>query len=284
MKAVAEDAGGINIDEERPLSHVMRDYTAFTEGDVIFAKITPRMENGKIAVIPKLKHHIAYGSTEFHVLKATGLVNPYWLASYLSQVSVRRSAKRDMTGSAGQLRVPTIWFSTCEIPIPPLPEQERIIPLLQRHLAELDIAMKKLERIKTKLKRYRASVLQAAVEGRLTAEWRKQNPPSETGAELLERLLKERRAKWEENQLKKYAEQGRTPPRNWKEKYPEPVKPNTTELPELPEGWTYCAGQQICELITKGTTPAASKLLKDEGGVRFLKVYNLTTSGALNYT
>lgn len=170
-----------------------------------------------------------------------------------------------------------------KMPLAPVNEQARILQKIEEQISRLDFAISGLNRIKTNLKRYRASVLQAAVEGRLTAEWRKDNLPSETGAELLVRLLKERRAKWEENQLKKYAQQGKTPPKDWKEKYPEPVKPDTTGLPELPEGWAYCAGQQICELITKGTTPAASKLLNGEGNVRFLKVYNLTTSGALNY-
>jgi type I restriction enzyme S subunit len=98
MKAVVENFGGINIDDIQPLSRVIRGYTAFLEGDVIFAKITLCMENGKIAVIPSLKNHIGYGSTEFHVLKGTGLSYPYWLAYYLSQRSIRLLAKRNMTG------------------------------------------------------------------------------------------------------------------------------------------------------------------------------------------
>jgi type I restriction enzyme S subunit len=129
--------------------------------------------------------------------------------------------------------------------LPPRKEQSRIVNSIDSLLFEIESATARLHRIKSNLKRYRASVLQAAVEGRLTAEWRKQNPPSETGAELLARILEERRAKWEENQLKKYAEQGRTPPRNWKEKYPEPVKPDITGLPELPEGWVWASADQL---------------------------------------
>lgn len=136
-------------------------------------------------------------------------------------------------------------YSTILAPLPPYPEQVRIAKVIDAQVKKLDSAIIGLERIKSNLKRYRASVLQAAVEGRLTAEWRKENPPSETGAELLARLLKERRAKWEENQLKKYAEQGKTPPKDWKEKYPEPVKPDTTGLPELPEGWVWASADQL---------------------------------------
>lgn len=146
-----------------------------------------------------------------------------------------------------------------KIPLAPVNEQARILQKIEEQISRLDFAISGLNRIKTNLKRYRASVLQAAVEGRLTAEWRRQNPPSESGAELLERLLKERRAKWEENQLKKYAEQGKTPPRNWKEKYQEPVKPDTTGLPELPEGWVWGTMDTIGE-ITGGLTKNQRRL------------------------
>ena len=143
--------------------------------------------------------------------------------------------------------------------LPPREEQSRIVNTLECLLLEVESATERLQRIKSNLKRYRASVLQAAVEGRLTAEWRKQNPPSVSGVELLERLLKERRAKWEENQLKKYAEQGKTPPRNWKEKYQEPVKPDTTGLPALPEGWVWGTMDTIGE-ITGGLTKNQRRL------------------------
>jgi type I restriction enzyme S subunit len=91
------------------------------------------------------------------------------------------------------------------------------------------------------LTQYRQSLLKAAVEGRLTAEFRaeraKRGEPLEPDAQLLERSVAERRRRWEEKQLAKLREQGKTPPKDWRDKYPEPVKPNTADLPELPEGW-----------------------------------------------
>lgn len=83
------------------------------------------------------------------------------------------------------------------------------------------------------------------------------NPPlikgdlraSETGAQLLERILKERRARWEEKQLARFKEQGKTPPKGWRDKYPEPVRPDTTNLPELPEGWVWASVDQVGEVF-----------------------------------
>jgi type I restriction enzyme S subunit len=77
------------------------------------------------------------------------------------------------------------------------------------------------------------------VEGALTAEWRQQHPPAETGAQLLQRILTERRARWEAKQLAKFQQQGKTPPKDWQKKYPEPVQPDTSGLPELPQGWVW---------------------------------------------
>ena len=67
----------------------------------------------------------------------------------------------------------------------------------------------------------------------------------ETGAQLLERILKQRRANWEARQLAKFQQQGKIPPKGWQDKYPEPVKPDTSELPELPEGWVWASIEQI---------------------------------------
>lgn len=105
--------------------------------------------------------------------------------------------------------------------------------------------MAALERVRANLRRYRAAVLKAAVEGRLTAAWRARNPPKETGQELLNRILKERRRKWEADQLAKFAAARKEPPKNWREKYVEPMPLDATGMPELPEGWCWARVQQI---------------------------------------
>ncbi len=71
MASVSGEFGGIDVSVTRPLKEVIKGYTAFREGDVLFAKITPCMENGKIAVVPELEHGVGFGSTEFHVLRSS---------------------------------------------------------------------------------------------------------------------------------------------------------------------------------------------------------------------
>ena len=118
--------------------------------------------------------------------------------------------------------------------LPPAAEQTRIVAKLEELLSDLDAGVAELKAAQKKLGQYRQSLLKAAVEGKLTAEWRSKNPPTETGAQLLERILVERRARWETRQLAKFKEQGKTPPKDWKSRYLEPQQPDTTDLPELP--------------------------------------------------
>ncbi len=104
----------------------------------------------------------------------------------------------------------------------------------------------------------------------------------ESGADLLARILTERRKRWEAKQLAKFADTGKAPPKDWQSKYVEPVTPDTTDLPALPEGWVWASAEQICDFITKGTTPP--KDIKDSGPkiVPFLRVTNLTANGELD--
>ena len=129
--------------------------------------------------------------------------------------------------------------------LPPAAEQSRIVAKLEELLSDLDAGVVELKAAQRKLAQYRQSLLKAAVEGSLTAEWRKQNAPAETGAQLLERILAERRARWEAQQLAKFEAQGKKPPKDWQRKYPEPVQPDTTDLPVLPEGWVWASVDQV---------------------------------------
>lgn len=277
MAAVTEDFGGLDVSQLRPLREVKKGYTYFSEGDVIFAKITPCMENGKGAVVPKLQHDHAFGSTEFHVLRPNSAIANKWLAYYISQPDFRRVARHNMTGTAGQLRVPSSWLSSAGLPIAPRAEQTRIVEKLEELLSDLDAGVAELKAAQRKLAQYRQSLLKAAVEGALTADWRAarstssrrkpgssrsrdEQPPKrdpglrrddegkETGAELLQRILSERRTRWEQKQLAKFAEQGKTPPKGWKDKYPEPVAPDLTDLPSLPEGWVWASLEQLTSI------------------------------------
>ncbi len=132
MEYVDDRSGTITDRATRRVAEVESGYTSFQDGDVLFAKITPCMENGKCAIARNLLGGIGFGSTEFHVLRAKPATIPAWVYYYLRQDSTRREAARHMTGSAGQKRVPSRFLDETIIPLPPLPEQQRIAGILAR--------------------------------------------------------------------------------------------------------------------------------------------------------
>ncbi len=167
MGAVDERAGTIARPEVRPFSTVRKGYTAFTDGDVIMAKITPCMENGKAAIARNLVNGLGFGSTEFHVFRSHGAVLPEYVYHYLRQASFRQAAEGEMTGSVGQKRVPRGFLESARLPVPPLAEQMRIVALLEQLLARLDSCRDRLERIPGLLSRFRQAVLAAACSGKI---------------------------------------------------------------------------------------------------------------------
>lgn len=255
IRAVEPEGGGLVRPELRAYGEVKKGYTPFLSGDVIMAKITPCMENGKTTVVPDLPGLICFGSTEFHVVRPDSVVTPRWIANYLVQHRVRRTAQRAMTGGVGQMRVPASFLETLRIPVAPSGEQERIADAVDELFSDLDAGVAALERVREKLRLYRASVLKAAVEGTLTAEWRRRHPQIETAPVLLKRILADRRRRWEEDQFCRYGETGRNPPKNWKAKYAEPNGPEPVGRSSLPNGWCWSSLGQ-CFSVHVGATPS----------------------------
>ena len=123
-----------------------------------------------------------------------------------------------------------------EIPVAPRGQQAKIVAEIEKQFSRLDEAVANLKRIKANFKRYKASVLKAAVEGKLTEDWREQHPNTEPASKLLERILSDRRAKW-----------------SGRGKYKEPAKPGTNNLPSLPEKWTWATVDQLTAMVTSGS-------------------------------
>jgi type I restriction enzyme S subunit len=134
----------------------------------------------------------------------------------------------------------------------PLNEQRCIVAKIEELFSDLDAGVAALKRAKANLKRYRASVLKAAVEGKLTEQWRAKHPATEPASALLARILQERRLKWEADQLAKFAAAKKEPPKNWRDKYVEPTPLDTTGLPELPEGWCWATLDQLLNYLRNG--------------------------------
>lgn len=163
----------------------------------------------------------------------------------------------------------------------PAAEQARICDEVEKQFTRLDASVASLQRVKANLKRYRASVLKAACEGRLVpteAELARQEGRSfESGEELLKRILKERRARWEADQLAKMKAAGKVPrDGSWKGKYEEPASPElSAESSPGQSGWATATVEQCTTLVTKGTTPTSVGFPFRTEGVAFVKVENL---------
>lgn len=125
MASVGED-GSIDTSEKKLYREVKSGFTYFIEGDVLFAKITPCMENGKGAVAINLYNGIGFGSTEFHVIRPLeGFTNPVWLYNLSVSKKFRLEAEANMTGSAGQKRTPASFLQNYEIKLPPIELQNQ---------------------------------------------------------------------------------------------------------------------------------------------------------------
>ncbi|WP_429089364.1 restriction endonuclease subunit S [Aeromonas veronii] len=295
MPAVEAETGRIDVSTHRRFAEVKKGYTGFLEGDVLFAKITPCMENGKMAVVPALKNDLGFGSTEFHVLRPADSISPDYLYYFVSSKAFRIVAERNMTGAVGQRRVPTTFLNDSEIPLPSAAEQQRIVIKLDELFSELDKGVENLRTAQQQLKVYRQALLKHAFEGKLTADWRAQNPDKLESAEaLLERIHQEREARYQ-RQLAEWKEakqaweaNGKTGSKPTKPKEPKALPTLTveelTELSELPDGWIYVKAEAISDFITKGTTPGKELLFDGAGEIPFIKVYNLTKTGALDFT
>ena len=176
---------------------------------------------------------------------------------------IRRSCSKDGT------TVESIeFFALKEYPIPlaPLPEQHRIVARIEELFSRLDAGVEALRRARAQLQRYRQSVLQAAVEGRLTVEWRAEHPEVEPAEKLLERILAERRKRWKE----RLSSEGNGSPGS---KYKEPAKHIPSDLPSLPNRWIWTSYDSVAMFVTSGSR--AWKKFLGKGDAIFILLQNL---------
>jgi len=188
MKCVEELTGKLDLSLTRRLSEVKRGYTPFTNGDLLFAKITPCMENGKVAIAHDLRNGIGFGSTEFHVIRLPESFPRKFFFYFVIREDLRKDAQRNMTGSAGQLRVPANYMQGIAIPLPPFPEQHRIIEEIECRFSVADQIEKTVDHSLKQAERLRQSILKRAFEGKLVPH----DPNDEPAEKLLERIKEER--------------------------------------------------------------------------------------------
>lgn len=264
MPAVSDTEGVIMSHGTKRFSEVARGYTRFREQDVIFAKITPCMENGKIAVATDLRGGFACGSTEFHVLRSSGAILPAYLWRFLRQAAFRKEAERHMTGSVGQRRVPAQYIKDAEIPLPPVEEQSRIISKLDGLFEHSKSARDSLASIPRLVERYKQAILAAAFRGELTADWRSKartKPKGRLAAELAAtRSAYLRQAGIKEKPI---------------------LSPSWTPDLDLPGTWEFVSVDQLATLVQYGSSAKTSESLTK--GVAVLRMGNIF-EGQLDYT
>lgn len=184
MKSISDVTGEILKIEYESYSKLKKGYTQFLENDILFAKITPCMENGKCAIAKNLKNEVGYGTTEFHVLRTTCVLNNEFLHNFLRRESFRQEAKYNMTGSVGFRRVPVEFLREYMFPLPPLKEQEEIVRILDEIL-EKESKIKELIELEEAIELLEKSILDKAFRGKLGT----QNKDDETAIELLKKIL-----------------------------------------------------------------------------------------------
>jgi len=298
MPLIFSEYGSIHKFQTRKWSEIKKGYTHFADGDVALAKITPCFENGKSCVFKKLPNGIGAGTTELHIFRNTfNAIHPEYLLAYFKNPKYITSGTLKMTGSAGQKRVPTEFFTLNPFPLPPLAEQRRIVTKIDRLMARCD----ELEKLRAERNQKRITIHTAALDRLLNAKesndfstaWRfitqhfgelysvkenvaelrkvilqlavmgklvPQDPTDEPASELLRAIAAEKQQLVKEGKIKQ----------------PEPLPDiKSDEVPyELPKGWKWCHVWDIAQVITSGSRDWA-KYYSDSGAI-FVTMGNLS--------
>lgn len=238
--------------DERPWGEIKKAYTNFKDGDVIFAKVTPCFENGKAAFVEGMPNGIGAGSSEFFVLRPScDEVSAKYLLALVKSHDFLSEGAENMTGAVGLRRVPKQFVESYLVPVPPAAEQTRIAQKLDELLAQVDTLKSRIDTIPALLKRFRQSVLAAAVSGRLTEEWRAGNTrcdvAEQINAILRDRLLLSKSKKAPSTHLKN-------------EEY------------EIPQTWRWVSLDSLSAKIVDGTHHTPTYV---ESGVPFISVKDI---------
>jgi type I restriction enzyme, S subunit len=245
-KVVLRDLKRMRLSKEEVQEYGLR------PGDLLVNRVNSRELVGKTAMIPAALGTAVFESKNIRV-RLNGVVAAPEFVSLQLLTGGSRYFANNAQQVVGMASISQTQIADFPVVLPPRSEQNRIVAKLDELLSDLDAGIVALQRARANLKRYRAAVLMAAVKGRLTEKWRAAHPDVEPASMLLERILTERRKKWEAAQIKKYADKGQSPPMGWQEKYPEPVRPEVASLPALPPGWCWANTDQLFGYVTSGS-------------------------------
>ncbi|EKN5096633.1 restriction endonuclease subunit S [Yersinia enterocolitica] len=240
--------------EEKTWSEIGKSYTNFKNDDVIFAKVTPCFENGKAAIVKNMPNGIGAGSSEFYVLRARNKEIPAnYLLGVIKTKKFMQEGAENMTGAVGLRRVPKAFVESFPLILPPVAEQKVIVEKLDTLLTQVDSTKERLEQIPQILKRFRQSVLSAAVSGKLTEEWRETQDVAESAEQLFDRWLSNRESNFE-NSKNKATEKRQTRPNK---KFKIPIGPDIEKGKkiEIPSSWKLISVSQFSDCLDNQRIP-----------------------------
>ena len=268
--------GRIALDEVRKTTvEIAARYARSTlrSGDVLLSIVGTI---GKVAFVPPelAGGNITQSSVRIRVSEA--IASREWIAYALRTPTMKVQFGGMMLGT-GVPRLNVAHVRETETPLPPLEEQRRIVAKLDAIFEQTRSTKVRLERLPALLKKLKRSILTAAFRGDLTKDWRAAHPDVEPASALLDRIRVERRRRWEDGMRAKGKALG-------KATYDEPLTlGDVADLPVLADGWCWAPTDLVCERITKGTTPSSAEM-SSAGDVPYLKVYNLTFDGRIDFT
>lgn len=257
---------------------VIRDDQRLRPGDIVLAASSGSLSIVGKAALLRSEWRGTFGAFCYAIRPDPRRVTPGYLA-YFMQTSTYRGRVSRLAAGVNINNLRREHIESVVLPICALAEQKRIVDAVDSYLTRLDNAIASLERVQAKLKAYRASVLKAAVEGRLVPTEaslaRAEKRDYEPAEALLTRILKERRRRWEEAQLVKIKAKGSTPKDDrWKAKYHEPTPSESSTLPALPEGWCWMRAEAFFWDADYGTS---EKCTLDGTGSPVLRIPNVDT-------
>jgi type I restriction enzyme S subunit len=204
---------------------------------------------GRAAVFSNLPGYDRVVADSHITILRVDAYEPKLLHRWIQSPAIQDKIESMQAGSTNQVELAKSEVLATSLPVPPLNEQRRIVAKIEALNEKSTRAKQALDAVPPLLEKLRQSILAAAFRGDLTKDWRGKNPNVEPASKLLERIRKERRARWEEAELAKLKAKGKVPSDNkWKQRYEEPEPVDTEGLPELPEGWEWVALEEVAEL------------------------------------
>lgn len=263
LRLTALDRGRVILSESKVGAWTRSDAERFLvePGDFLVARGNGSKHLvGRGGLVGIVRTDVAYPDTLIRVRVNSSILDPEYLRLVWDSGMVRIQIESAARTTAGIYKINQQDLEAVRLPLPPLGEQHRLVQRADEQLTRVESASRSLHRVRANLGRYRAAVLGAACEGRLVpteAELaRQEGRKFEPATVLLERILAERRARWEADELARLTARGKAPRGGeWRHRYTDPDRVDPAELPRLPTGWTWAALSAIADLkggITKG--------------------------------